>query len=87
VAIAAMTALVAACSPGLDYPAVLDRPAARTGQPMSPEEVQQATSALITDRNQLTADAQAAHAGAVASGMNAPATTGTTPSAGAAPKP
>jgi hypothetical protein len=87
VAIAAMTALVAACSPGADFPSVLDKPTARIEQPMSPAEVQQATSALISDRNQLNVDAQAAQAGAAASGMSAPATTGTTPSAGAAAKP
>jgi Spy/CpxP family protein refolding chaperone len=82
---ALLAAVLAACSPGADYPAVLAPPTARTGgQPMSQEQVQQETNALVNDRTQLSADAQAAQASARASGMMAPpATTGTTPSAGA----
>ena len=52
-------------------------PAPRAEEPMSADQVKQATDALISDRTRLSADAQAA----------APATTGTTPSAGAAAKP
>jgi len=79
-AIGAMTVLLAACSPGADYPSVLEKPTARGDTPMTPDQVKQATDALITDRTRLSAEAQAAQAGA-------PATTGTTPSAGATAKP
>jgi hypothetical protein len=85
---AVLAALLAACSPGADYPGILDKPAPRADQPLSPDQVQQATSSLQNDRTQLTTQAQAAQASAVASGMAPPpATTGTTPSAGAARKP
>jgi hypothetical protein len=85
---AAVGVLLAGCSPGADYPGILDKPMPRAEQPMSPDQIQQATSSLQNDRNQLSNQAQAAQAEAVASGMaTAPATTGTTPSAGAARKP
>jgi len=85
---AALAAALAACSPGADYPNILAKPDPRAQQTMSPDQVKQATDALISDRDQLSTSAQAAQAGAVASGMAAPpATTGTTPSAGAARKP
>jgi hypothetical protein len=87
-AASAVAVLVAACSPGADYPSILDKPAPRADQPLSPDQVQQATSSLVNDRTQLSTQAQAAQAGAVASGMAPPpATTGTTPSAGATRKP
>jgi hypothetical protein len=79
-AIFTAAALAAGCSLGADYPTVLDKPAPRAEDPMSPDEIRQATDALINDRARLSADAQAAQAGA-------PATTGTTPSAGAETKP
>jgi hypothetical protein len=82
VAVAASIAVLAAsCSPGADYPTILDRPAPRADQPMSPDQVKQATSSLISDRDRLSAEAQAAQAG------TAPAATGSTRPAGAAPKP
>jgi hypothetical protein len=83
VAIFAATALLAGCSPGADYPTVLEKPMPRAEGTMSPDEIKQATDALINDRARLSADAQAAQ-GPQAS---APATTGTTPTAGAATKP
>jgi hypothetical protein len=79
-AIFAMAALLSACSPGAEYPTVLAAPAPRAEEPMTADEVKQATNALISDRTRLSADALAAQAGA-------PASTGTTPSAGAATKP
>ena len=80
--------LLSACSPGADYPGILDKPAPRADQPLSPDQVQQATSSLQNDRTQLSNQAQAAQAEAISSGMaQPPATTGTTPSAGAARKP
>jgi hypothetical protein len=81
---ASIATLVAACSPGADYPVVLDKPSPRADQPMSPDQVRQATDALISDRNRLSNDAQAGQASQQAS---APATTGSTPPAGSAPKP
>ena len=87
----AAAALLAACSQVTDYqssyPSLFAKPDPRAEQTMTPDQVQQATSALITDRGQLNAEAQAAQAGAAASGMTSPATTGTTPSAGATTKP
>ena len=74
--------LMAACSPGGDYPTILDKPMPRADQPMSPDQVKQATDALISDRDRLSAEAQAAgQSGAP------PATTGSTRTAGVAPKP
>jgi hypothetical protein len=88
VAAGGLALLVAGCSPGMDYPNIVAKPDPRSEQTMSPDQVQQATNSLISDRKQLSDDARAAQASAVASGMAAPpATTGTTPSAGAARKP
>jgi len=85
---AVVAVLVSACSPGADYPPILAKPEPRAEQTMSPDQVKQATNALISDRTQLSTEAQAAQASAVASGMAPPpATTGTTPGAGAVPKP
>jgi hypothetical protein len=78
---ASIAGLVAACSPGADYPAVLDRPAPRADQTMNPDQVKQATDALISDRNRLSSDTQANQQ------AGAPAATGSTPPAGSAPKP
>jgi hypothetical protein len=87
----AAATLLAACSQVTDYqnsyPSLFAKPEPRAQQTMTPDQVQQATSALISDRSQLSAEAQAAQAEAAASGMSAPATTGTTPSAGATTKP
>ena len=79
---ASIAALVAGCSPGADYPAILDKPAPRAEQPMNPDQVKQATDALISDRNRLSTDAQANQQQA-----GAPAATGSTRPAGSAPKP
>jgi hypothetical protein len=76
-AILATAVLLGACSVGAEYPTVLAPPAPRAEEPMSADQVKQATDALISDRTRLSADAQA----------TAPATTGTTTSAGAAAKP
>jgi hypothetical protein len=81
--------LVAACSPGADYPSILDKPAPRAEQPMSPDQVKQATDALISDRTRLSTDAQAGQqANQQASQQaSAPAATGSTRPTGSAPKP
>src|SRR4029077_4116562 len=79
---ASIAVLVTACSPGADYPVILDRPAPRADQPVYPGQVKQATDALISDRNRLSAaNPQASQQTA------APATTGSTPPAGPAAKP
>ena len=53
---------LAGCSPGADYPsifpAVHDMPPPRADTPMDPNQVQQATEDLITDRNRLSAETQ-----------------------------
>jgi hypothetical protein len=80
VAISAATVMVGGCSQVSEYqsafPSVLAPPAPRAEQPMSADELKQATDALISDRTKLSAGAQQA---------SAPATTGTTRSAGASP--
>jgi hypothetical protein len=48
---------------------------------MNPDQVKQATDALISDRNRLSTDTQAPQQ------ASAPATTGSTRPAGSAPKP
>jgi hypothetical protein len=78
---ASIAALLAACSPGADYPTILDKPAPRADQTMNPDQVRQATDALISDRNRLSSDAQANQQ------ASAPAATGSTRPAGSAPKP
>jgi hypothetical protein len=83
VAIFAAAAALGGCSQVTEYqaayPSILAPPAPRAEQPMSADELKQATDALISDRTKLTADTQAAQQQA-----SAPATTGTTRSAGAA---
>ena len=76
-----IAALVAACSPGADYPSILDKPAPRAEQPMNPDQVKQATDALISDRSRLSAGTQAPQQ------ASAPATTGSTRPAGSTAKP
>jgi len=53
---------MAGCSPGSDvpsiFPAVEATPPPRADTTMDPNQVQQATEALITDRNRLSAEAQ-----------------------------
>jgi type IV pilus biogenesis protein CpaD/CtpE len=76
----AAAAMLSACSPGADYPAVLVPPPARPDATMNPSEVQQATDDLVAARDRLTTSAQnngqpaAPAAGTPAAA--APATTG-----------
>src|ERR1700719_3489438 len=85
---ASIAALVAACSPGADYPSILDKPAPRADQTMNPDQVKQATDALISDRTRLSADAKPSpQAGQPPQQASAPAATGSTRPAGSAPKP
>jgi hypothetical protein len=54
--------LVCGCSPGVDYPSIFpaihDMPPPRADAPMDPNQLQQATEDLITDRNHLNAEMQ-----------------------------
>jgi hypothetical protein len=54
---AAAAALVSGCTQVGDFPKVLDRPDARSETPMSPEQLKLATDALISQRQQLAAEA------------------------------
>jgi hypothetical protein len=64
--LAAVACLVlAACSPGADYPSLFpsvhDIPSPRTDTPLDSNQVQQATEDLISARDRLSAEAQDAH--------------------------
>jgi hypothetical protein len=87
---ASIAAVVTGCSPGADYPAILDRPAPRADQTMNPDQVKQATDALISDRTRLSTDAQATQQAtqqAAQQQASAPAATASTRPAGSTPKP
>ena len=58
VAIGAAAVLLAACSPGAEFPSVLDNPQPRADKPMSPDQVKEVTNSLISDRDHLSAEAQ-----------------------------
>jgi hypothetical protein len=84
---AATAVLLAACSPGADYPGVLDKPTPRAGDPMTPEQIKQATDALISDRDRLNAEGQAnVQTSPPVSGTGGNSAGGTQ-TAGASPKP
>jgi hypothetical protein len=91
VAIGAAAVLLAACSPGAEFPSVLDSPQPRADKPMSPDQVKEVTNSLISDRDHLSAEAQppAAQASAPAGRRAAPPpdATGSTQSAGVAARP
>ncbi len=82
VAFATAAATVGGCSQVTEYqstfPSILAPPAPRAEQPMTADELKQATDALISDRTKLSAGTQGTQQ------ASAPATTGTTRSAGAA---
>jgi hypothetical protein len=80
IAIAA-AALVSACSPGADYPAVLVPPPPRPDTTMDADQVKQATDALISQRDRLTTDAQNNAQPAPAPAASPPATTASVPAA------
>jgi hypothetical protein len=77
-ALAASACLVlAACSPGADYPSLFpsvhDIPAPRADAPLDSNQVQQATEDLITARDRLTAEAQSAPGKSATGSSTAPA--------------
>lgn len=82
-AIVALAALVAGCSVG-SYPGVLDPVTPRADDPMTSDQVKQATDDLISDRNQLNAQTQANAPANAAAGTAGGAATA---SAGVAAKP
>src|SRR5271154_3995533 len=59
---AAACLLASGCSPGADFPSIFpaihDMPPPRADTPMDPDQVQQATEDLITERNHLSAQSQ-----------------------------
>jgi hypothetical protein len=92
VAIGAAAVLLAACSPGAEFPSVLDNPQPRADKPMTPDQVKEVTNSLISDRDHLSAEAQptpTAQPGAPAGqrAAAAPDATDSTQTAGAATRP
>jgi len=84
VALAALACLVlAACSPGADYPSLFpsvhDVPPPRADTPLDSNQVQQATEDLITARDRLTAEAQGAQAKSSTGSANPTAKSGAKP--------
>jgi hypothetical protein len=79
---AALAVGVSGCSPGADYPslfpAVHDMPPPRADTPMDPDQVQQATEDLITERNHLSSETQG---GGQAKDATAPAANAANPPA------
>jgi hypothetical protein len=79
--------LVAACSPGADYPSLFpsvhDIPPARADTPLDSNQVQQATEDLITARERLTAEAQSGQAKSATGSPDKAATKSPAKSAGA----
>jgi hypothetical protein len=67
--------LLSGCSSDTVFPAIHDMPAARTETKLTPDEVRQATDALISDRDRTEAQAQTPAPAPVP----APATTGSVP--------
>jgi hypothetical protein len=85
------TVLLGACSPGAEFPSVLDSPQPRADKPMSPDQVKEVTNSLISDRDHLSAGAQPAAQASAPAGRRAaaspPDATGSTQSAGVAARP
>ena len=78
-AVAAVAFLVSACSSSdTMFPAVHDMPAARTETTLTPDQVKQATDSLVSERERLITEAQAAGRQPVTA-TNAPVATGSVP--------
>jgi len=74
--LAALGFLAAGCSTDLIFPAVHDMPPPRTDATLTPDQVKSATTALISERDHLSTEVQAAQATApppVATAAAAPA--------------
>jgi hypothetical protein len=73
-AMCAVVALVASgCSPEVAFPAIHDMPPPRADTPLTPDQVKQATDGLISDRNHLSTEMQAAVAATAAADAPPPA--------------
>lgn len=55
---AAVAFLVSGCSSDMGFPAIHDMPAPRAEAPLTPDQVKQATDALISERDHLSTEAQ-----------------------------
>jgi hypothetical protein len=74
--IAALAALLlSGCSPEIGFPAVHDVPAPRADTPLTPDQVQQATDDLISERNHLSTQTGPQANTAPNAAANAPAAT------------
>jgi hypothetical protein len=72
---AAIAVLASGCSPEIAFPAIHDMPPPRADTPLSPDQVKQATDGLISDRNHLSTETQAAVAATAAADAPPPAQT------------
>ena len=70
---AAVAVLAAGCSPELAFPVIHDMPPPRADTPLTPDQVKQATDGLISDRNHLSNETQAAAAATAAADAQPPA--------------
>lgn len=61
--------LLAGCSSNTGFPSVHDMPPPRVDTTLSPDEVKKATDALVSDREHLSTEAQAAQASAPGTAM------------------
>jgi hypothetical protein len=72
---AAVAMLASGCSPEVAFPAIHDMPPPRSDAPLTPDQVKQATDGLISDRNHLSTETQAAVAATAAADAPLPAST------------
>jgi hypothetical protein len=80
----AVAMLASGCSPEVAFPAIHDMPPPRADSPLTPDQVKQTTDGLISDRNHLSTETQAAAAATAAA--DAPATTAAVPASAAKKK-
>ena len=83
---AAVAVLASGCSPEIAFPAIHDMPPPRADTPLSPDQVKQATDGLISDRNHLSTETQAAVAATAAADAPPPAKTAAASAAAAKKK-
>ncbi len=63
---AVVAVLASGCSPDVAFPAIHDMPPPRADAPLTPDQVKQATDGLISDRNHLSTETEAAAAATAA---------------------
>ena len=78
---AAVAVLASGCSPEVAFPAIHDMPPPRADTPLTPDQVKQATDGLISDRNHLSTETQAAAAATAAADAPPPAGVAAAPAA------